>query len=208
MIGNNVYGGGNSPILIPYQDNCRHLYMSDKNSLGTNGWKDIIGSTDIITPTTINLDSSITVNSDYTIPFTDNFMTECFTLYIVCKRPESYTNTDWDGALNVVDVTAPAVDLTTYNLNWAIGGGAYGYDIFSTVNAKTYAVITIVFYFGSCCFYINNTNIGSDKGYHTLSFTRKLSNLLETKCIALYDDCHYSSQISTVYNYLNKKYLI
>ena len=196
MIGNNIYGGGNSPILIPYQDNCRHLYMSDKNSLGTNGWKDIIGSTDIITPTTINLDSSITVNPAYTIPFTDNFMKESLTLYIVCKRPESYTNTAWDGVFNTVNATPPIVDLTTYNLNWAIGSGAYGYDIISTVNAKTYAVITIAFYFGGCCFYINNTKIGSNNGYRPLSFTRKLSNLLETKCIALYDDCHYSSQIS------------
>ena len=205
MIGNNVYGGNNQNNLIPLQDNCRHLYMSDKNSLGTNGWKDIIGSTDIITPTTINLDSSITVNSDYTIPFTDNFMTECFTLYIVCNRPESYTNTDWDCVLNTVNVSAPTVDLTTCNLNWAIGSGTYFNGIVSTVNAKTYAVITIVFYFGTCNFYINNTNIGSNNGYSLLSFTRKLSNLLETKCIALYDDCHYSSQISTVYNYLNKK---
>lgn len=209
MIGNNVYGGGgNSNNLIPFQDNCKHLYMADKNSLNISGWKDLIGSIDINTPISINSDNSISLNSGYRIPFTDNFMKECFTCYFVCKRPSTYTNTGWEGVFNVVNVSAPTIDLATINLNWAIGSGMAGYDIVSTVNSKTYAVITIVNYYGYCKFYINNIYIGEASFYNLIqSYNRDLSNFLDIYCIALYDSSHYSSQISIIYQYLYDKYL-
>lgn len=207
MLSGSILVGGGGSGIIPLSDRIRHLYMSDNNSLNTSGIKDLIGNVDIVTAITKNSDNSVKLNADYTIPFTDDFMTNCFTQYLVCKRPSGYNNTGWEGVLNIIDIAPPTMDVTTTNNCWALGTGAYGYDMISTVNALTYAIIAVVNYYGCVTTYINGVAILTKYGYNmTQSKTRLLNKVLDIHCLAFYEGSQFKSEVETVTNFLKAKY--